>query len=676
MLKCPKCGASLEDGSAFCEKCGTKLPKEIICPVCGAKTTDDFAFCCQCGSRLCQEQALSLTDGKEEENNTEKWYLQKKWWIIGGAALLAVIAVIVLALVLRPKEEAKTLLYYQNYELYYTTTDKLEPGIPLTDNAGAAVSQQENLTGSYIPVAFNEEQQLVFYLDDRKVKDGTGTLYCRDLSRDPEDRDAIIKIDTGVGENFTLYYDNTLVLYLKESTKQLYSSDMKGNRQLIAEDVSKAVLSEDQKHIFYISGGNLYLCATENSNQRELLDTQITDVLKYTENFETICYLKDGHVYLKKMDEDKVQIQSSAEVDQVVALYEDGSFYYTSPNDNRLTLWDYVDDDVVPFENQKEPREEDFRRGNGSVDLEAYLEAKERYTALQGKELLRLQLKAEKLPVETKSLYYYDGQSDRLIAGQITSVEEWTEKKALLCNGFDPEGREKISLSGITSVDDAKEQLQQLLGQWSAPLYVSESLEAPLAIPMESGASSSFQGYFTEDGESVAYLDGDTLFRFSVGNGEGKTEMIDQGVKELQPLLTQNGKKTGKNYYTKANQEDPSKKDIYLDKNLIAQKAENLTCYDTSALYYTSTAVGEERTLYRWQNGGSQKISDKVQSYLLTSSNQLFFLKEEEENQEGGSLYRYENGSISEKIAGDVNGISVVQKRREIRQSAMAKTEE
>lgn len=156
---------------------------------------------------------------------------------------------------------------------------------------------------------------------------------------------------------------------------------------------------------------------------------------------------------------------------------------------------------------------------------------------MQGKELLRLQLKAEKLPVETKSLYYYDGQSDRLIAGQITSVEEWTEKKALLCNGFDPEGREKISLSGITSVDDAKEQLQQLLGQWSAPLYVSESLEAPLAIPMESGASSSFQGYFTEDGESVAYLDGDTLFRFSVGNGEGKTEMIDQGVKELQPLL-------------------------------------------------------------------------------------------------------------------------------------------
>ncbi len=56
MLACPSCATQNEDGSAFCEECGTALAAP--CPSCGTPATPDKRFCRICGTSLAAESAL------------------------------------------------------------------------------------------------------------------------------------------------------------------------------------------------------------------------------------------------------------------------------------------------------------------------------------------------------------------------------------------------------------------------------------------------------------------------------------------------------------------------------------------------------------------------------------------------------------------------------------------
>ncbi len=51
-MKCPDCGAEVEDGMKFCGECGTKIPQEKICPSCGAANPLTTKFCGECGTKL------------------------------------------------------------------------------------------------------------------------------------------------------------------------------------------------------------------------------------------------------------------------------------------------------------------------------------------------------------------------------------------------------------------------------------------------------------------------------------------------------------------------------------------------------------------------------------------------------------------------------------------------
>ena len=59
--KCPNCGADVQNGSQFCNKCGTRMPPAsmktapkagLTCPTCGAALTEGNLFCNNCGTRI------------------------------------------------------------------------------------------------------------------------------------------------------------------------------------------------------------------------------------------------------------------------------------------------------------------------------------------------------------------------------------------------------------------------------------------------------------------------------------------------------------------------------------------------------------------------------------------------------------------------------------------------
>jgi len=49
MAKCPKCGASVEDGSKFCDECGAAIPVGKGCPKCHVQLKPNAKFCSECG---------------------------------------------------------------------------------------------------------------------------------------------------------------------------------------------------------------------------------------------------------------------------------------------------------------------------------------------------------------------------------------------------------------------------------------------------------------------------------------------------------------------------------------------------------------------------------------------------------------------------------------------------
>ena len=48
---CMACGHHLNIGAAFCEKCGTRVPRVARCVNCGAELSEEAVFCSKCGTR-------------------------------------------------------------------------------------------------------------------------------------------------------------------------------------------------------------------------------------------------------------------------------------------------------------------------------------------------------------------------------------------------------------------------------------------------------------------------------------------------------------------------------------------------------------------------------------------------------------------------------------------------
>ncbi|TCS81412.1 zinc-ribbon domain-containing protein [Pectinatus cerevisiiphilus] len=82
--KCSKCGAILEDNSAFCTECGAQTEKtdsnEVNfqsnnklntrkCPNCGAALQDDDIFCTECGTKIQDKANTSDKINHSETNN-------------------------------------------------------------------------------------------------------------------------------------------------------------------------------------------------------------------------------------------------------------------------------------------------------------------------------------------------------------------------------------------------------------------------------------------------------------------------------------------------------------------------------------------------------------------------------------------------------------------------------
>lgn len=74
--KCPNCGADVQNGSQFCNNCGTRMPPAsmktapkagLTCPTCGAAVAEGNLFCNNCGTKLAPAPAPAPAEPAVEE---------------------------------------------------------------------------------------------------------------------------------------------------------------------------------------------------------------------------------------------------------------------------------------------------------------------------------------------------------------------------------------------------------------------------------------------------------------------------------------------------------------------------------------------------------------------------------------------------------------------------------
>ena len=52
LLKCPNCGAMVQQGTKFCSECGHPVGGKAVCPKCGYENEAGTKFCGECGTKL------------------------------------------------------------------------------------------------------------------------------------------------------------------------------------------------------------------------------------------------------------------------------------------------------------------------------------------------------------------------------------------------------------------------------------------------------------------------------------------------------------------------------------------------------------------------------------------------------------------------------------------------
>ena len=68
---CPQCGHVNNEGTNFCQECGSKLGIQNICPECGTENAPNMKFCCECGTKLQQESTgICPSCGHENQPGT------------------------------------------------------------------------------------------------------------------------------------------------------------------------------------------------------------------------------------------------------------------------------------------------------------------------------------------------------------------------------------------------------------------------------------------------------------------------------------------------------------------------------------------------------------------------------------------------------------------------------
>ena len=674
MITCPKCNKELENGTQFCDSCGTQIFETIFCPNCGKQTSTEFAFCQSCGA--------SITEAPVEEKSAaapaEKKKLPKKAIMFGGIGV-AVVAVLILVISLIAggggKAKNDFALYLKDSEIFLSDLKKDSEAWQLTSRLvdTEEVDEEDLADSSYslgLYTYVSEDGKYILFPDKISDDDEGFNLYYREIDN-PEVE--AIKIDSGV-QSYTVNDATTLVTYLKGEEGGLYQYKIgEDSKDKIASEVKGFEVSDDGKKIGYInSEGSIYLKYADKD--KEKIAGEVSSLEYLSKDFTTVYYIKDGSLYKQVEGEDKVKIAS--DVYDVIKIYDSGEVYYLKSDSEELSLMDYVTDDMKDSDaTLTEPEypsrpswwdydtDEEYEAAYDAYEAAyaAYENAYDAYRAKLNRDSLRESLEEETLEQSSYTLCFFNGTEEAVITDAYVGGEYYSgytvadDVAVISYEAYNQSNLEKVKLSEIDSVYDIEEMVEAAMFS-SSERYIAVKNTATV-VEQEKDATN-FR--ISADGTVVYYIDDipdeknyGELYRISIKNGVvGKAEVYDSDVYTGNMSFVDGSKIR----YFKDYKDD--KGELYIDKVKIDYDvyAYSVAYYsDLDKVFYFSDWNDEKDygTLKVYEDGESVKIADDVHDYSVMADGRVLYLYDYSLNYYKGELHEWHNGE-TKKIDDDV----------------------
>ena len=708
---CPECGSVNAAEDRFCQNCGFDMEppvqQKVFCSQCGQENAPGDKFCMNCAAPLETAPEKNEFEAKAKEAAEKAGKAAKKAakgakdlankgaksakklvkkagkkakklpkGVLMGAGAAVVIGVVMLILAVcgvfsGGNKGPAFAMYLKDSEIFYSDLSKDAP-VQITDRLldNMDVSDSELSGSSYVLGAYSalvNNGKRVFF-PDRLDEDSEGmTIYYRDLTKKKEAQ----KVDSEIFM-YAVNEKGTEIIYLKGEDGKLYRSNLKDKEKLDS-DVDDCFVTEDlQKVLYKTTDGDLYIRA--GKKDKEKIASDVEEIFFVSDNLQTVLYRKDGDLYRQKVGADREKIASN--VGRVCYAYDSGEFYYTTAEEVRVNLWDYVVDDLASAdaaitepgsieypEYPSKPKSRDYdstEAYNAAVaeykqaieeyeticdELEeAYERAWAEYGEKQNRDYVREYLDNYEGTTWKYALYFFDGKESQLVMNDVSG--NWVDSVA--------KDTPVVTFSGCGDITIERMKLSEMNGDgYSAySAYQTQRSENTRTYVAVGSVYTCPEGEdllnvsVSRDGKRVIYMADynerkkeASLYTASIkGDGLGEAKLVAEDVYAHYYQQTADNKLV---YFTDVN-DRKMEGDLYVDGKEVDYDVYIYSVTyneEMDALFYMlDYDEGKGGTMMMLTGRKPKKVADEVYAYD-TAGGEMFYMTDYSQRKYSGELY-------------------------------------
>lgn len=660
MAFCPNCGKNVEDGTLFCDSCGTRLG-ETEQPV----SSPDHIYVAPAAPAPAEKKGFDLKAITAKiPKNVGK--IPTKFLLAGvaGVLVLAIVLGIALPAILSGGGSQDFVLYAKEGEIFSVDNKGKNPWQITEELLEDSNTDEDDLASrAYILnnyIQIRNGGKTLFYLDNIDDNADGATIFCRDLNNTKKEP---IEIDDDI-ESFYANEKGTAVVYTSNDT--LFIRELSADKaERISKDVSDFLASDDCKTVIYMDyDDKLYTWNAKDGETK--ISSNVTELVEVSEDFSKVYYMKDDVLRLWTAKED---IKIVSDVYSVLNVTEDGKIYYTVDETEDVDVMDFISDKNASSDaNMVEPSIYDFN------DWDAYYEAWDEYDAKLNRDYLREELPNYEFYGLFHKLYYFDGKESVAVGeGYVNYTRTASEDDVIVFSTCDY-ANAGIDLEDIYYPSDVEYALEEAAAENGAWFVASGSKVSPIALEGEAYVRCDKEGktfYFAMLHEDKTETDEDgyeytvesteaDLYRVAISNGTPKDpEMIDEDI--YRGNITVIDEKTVA--YFKDRDEETREADLYINGENVDEdvytSSVSVNSENGAIAYRTDVDEDGLSTLRYYHKGEPVDLGEDVNTFYFFPTGELYYLADYSTKRCYGDLYFF-NGKNPVKLDEDVTALLTV----------------